>query len=366
MATSDNLAFKLRDPNRILLTLPLLRQKIISKKISPKSDNIELQLTGSQTCNLHCWYCSTRRWGSGKNKTQSFFPPKNLKKLKIFQPKAIILSGGEPTLYQPTKSFGFNQAILTMAKIIPGVKFGLITNGTIFPSGSWTKHCQWLRISLDAGSSKTYLKLKGANLFDTVLKNFKNYLKSDIPYVGLGYVYQKDNIDEIFDFLKYIYSTLSISDLKKVSIQFRPIIYYPKYLPTKNQIKSLKTKMTASLDLGIKKFSSHNTNLYSIFSPKNKNKPSLTNFCYLSRVHKAINSNGDIFPCCLTFKNKQLSLANISSNTAKEIAHNELSFFNKSPCINNCRLIHKNSLLDTNLKSKSKINATSFICPHFF
>lgn len=364
--TNTNLAERLRDRRRILLTIPLLKKKLASKEPLINSSNIEVQLTGSETCNLHCWYCSTRRWGAGSNQTQNYFEKNNLQRLKLFNPKVIILSGGEPTLYHPEKKFGFNEAILEIAKYLPTVKFGLITNGTIYPEGKWIKLCQWLRISLDAGTRSTYKKLKGVDLFDSTIANFHRYLSTDVPFVGIGFVYQKENIDEIYPLLKIIYSSVRKVDRKRVSVQFRPIIYYPKHLPSKMQIDKLKDLLSEEQNLEFVEFCQANTNITQLFSKKEKKLLPSFKYCYLCRVHKAITSDGDIYPCCLVFKNKECCLGNLSRNSKQEIANNEREFFYKSPCKSTCRLNQKNEFLENNLNSNPKIKTTDFICPHFF
>lgn len=362
----DNLANRLRDGRRVLLTLPLLREKLVSLIPSIDSDNIEVQLTGSETCNLRCWYCSTRRWGAGINQTQPFFDRDNLHKLKLFHPKAIILSGGEPTLYHPKDGFGFNEAILEIVKAIPRVKIGLITNGTIFPLGQWKKTCQWVRISLDAGQRSTYKQLKCVDLFDVVIANFHQYLTTKIPFVGIGFVYQKENFDEIYSLLKYVYSSVSLSDRKRVSIQLRPIVYYPDHLPSGSQIDLFGELLESETDKRFIQFCLNNTNVSSLFSKKSVSHQSQFSHCYLCRVHKAITSNGDVYPCCLVFKNKEYCLGNLSQNTPQEIAQKEYEFYDKSPCISTCRLNQKNEYLEKSIRSGLSLKPAQFTCPYFF
>lgn len=362
----SSLSDELRNPRRVLLTIPLLNKKLSTNSLDLTSPNIELQLTGSNNCNLNCWYCSTRRWGLGKNQTAPFFDPGYFSKLKIFQPKTIVLSGGEPTLYRPYNNFGFNEAISTIVRLFPSIKIGLITNGTVFPAGDWVNSCQWLRISLDAGCRQTYKTLKGVDLFKQVMMNFERYLNTNIPYVGLGYIYQKGNFDEIVDFTYDIFQKYSHSHKNKLSIQFRPIIYYPDSLPSTSQISKLKFTLQQIKNSSFIDFCTKNTNLYSICDLKKKDISSAFKHCYVCRVHKALNSNGDIFPCCLTFKNKKLCLGNIGLNTKKQIFQKEIAFFRESPCKSTCRLYRKNHLLEEYLdKDISKLK-NQFICPNFF
>jgi len=363
---SKNLTERIRDPKRILLSLPLLREKLSGKPHDLTVQNIELQLTGSVTCNVHCWYCSTRRWGSGKNQTRSFFEIANLKKLKIFHPRAIVLSGGEPTLYQPNKQFGFNEAIKTIANDLPRTKFGLLTNGTAIPKGNWMNYFEWIRISLDAGRSDVYFKIKGVDYYNQVLANFSRYLATSIPYVGLGFVYQKENIETIFDLVYQIYRQYFGSSQNRITIQFRPIIYYADHLPTMPQLSKLKQKLEAVNNNKFQYFCANNTNIDSLFTFfKKRAKPNFKH-CYLCRVHKAINSNGDIFPCCLSFKNKQYCLGNLKHNSISEIIQKETEFFLKSPCRRDCRLNRKNEYLETKINRQEKIDPSQFICPYFF
>lgn len=364
---TSNLAEKLRDPRRVVLATPLLTKKLTAK--NPRLlqvYNLELHLVGSENCNLRCWYCSTRKWGSGKSKTAHFFKKDLLKKITLFKPKAIILSGGEPTLYQPSPNFGFNEALYYLHQKIPKVKFGLITNGTIIPRGNWYNFCEWVRISIDSGSRETYQKLKKKDLFNTVIDNFQKYLQTNIPYVGMGYVYQKENFQEIFKLSELVFKNFFQDNEKRISIQFRPLIYYPKHLPSQNQKQEIKKQWEKIEKQGspFYKFLLNNTNLAGVIFPSPK-RPTCFKKCYLCLVHKAINSNGDVFPCCLTFKRKSCFLGNLERDSEVEILKNEKNFFSSEPC-EECRFATKNFLLKKNLKRNLEIGQNNFVCPEFF
>ena len=106
----------------------------------------------------------------------------------------------------------------------------MFTNGSMLERFNLTEIvCRthtWIRISLDAGTPKSYDKLRVTNKtnnFEVVLKNIKNLIetkkkiKSNIS-VGIGYVVTKDNYKEIKDFANIF------KDIDVDYCQFKPEI----------------------------------------------------------------------------------------------------------------------------------------------
>ena len=92
--------------------------------------------------------------------------------------KSITFTGGGEPLMNPH----FN----TMATIAYeyGFRLGLITNG-IFLDRVESEKFEFIRVSIDAVTSKTYKDIKGTNVFDLVIDNLKLQMDCDM---GLSFV----------------------------------------------------------------------------------------------------------------------------------------------------------------------------------
>ena len=77
-----------------------------------------------------------------------------------------ISGGGEPSLHQGTWE-------LPQYAVKMGMKAAYVTNGTVMNQAlaEGLHACQWVSISVDAATRETYLQVKGADMFDRVMKN---------------------------------------------------------------------------------------------------------------------------------------------------------------------------------------------------
>jgi MoaA/NifB/PqqE/SkfB family radical SAM enzyme len=108
-----------------------------------------------------------------------------------------IAGGGEPLLHKDIGKF-------IEACVANGIEVGMVTNGTLLD-----KHleplslCSWVGVSVDAGTSLTFQKLKGRDVFDKICKNInmlvsysKKYscnLAQQGPGYGVGYKFLLNN-----------------------------------------------------------------------------------------------------------------------------------------------------------------------------
>ncbi|MFD1901389.1 hypothetical protein GQR36_17735 [Enterococcus termitis] len=133
----------------------------------------------------------------------------------MLDPKAItIVGGGEPTLYydkENRKNFG---DLVQYLSEHTNAKLGLITNGSTIIKKETLDKFEWLRISLDYTNPTSYLKSKGYTLKKVLEKINNQFLKSDVSKIGIGYLINNENLEEIYDLLKYFKQT-------RVNIQFR-------------------------------------------------------------------------------------------------------------------------------------------------
>jgi GTP 3',8-cyclase len=115
--------------------------------------------------------------------------------------KAVLFSGeGEPLLHKDFASV----LVFTKAQ---GIDTALVTNGVFLDkkiSSRILKHLSWLKISLDAGSAKTYSLIHGTGSrdFKTVLSNLKEAVKIRNNYrssciIGVQSLLLPQNIEEM-------------------------------------------------------------------------------------------------------------------------------------------------------------------------
>ncbi|MCB9105587.1 MAG: radical SAM protein [Anaerolineales bacterium] len=180
----------------------------------------------SDICNLTCLGCT---YGHDDPETKPLpinFPFHNLRQIAQLKPRSmVIIGGGEPTLYRQGK-YHFQQLIDEITGQNPGIALALTTNGTFKPSGDWPDKFAWLRLSLDAATKETYQAFRGKPLFDSVIKNFLDYLDYDVPFVGISFLFARSNIHEYAKVAHFIYHLVKREKphhLHKVNIQYRPL-----------------------------------------------------------------------------------------------------------------------------------------------
>ena len=153
----------------------------------------------TNACNLNCQWCNAADLRSAKAINDD-----NLLRLAEFLGdwgvKAVcIAGGGEPTLVPPVL------AKFIWALNAKRVRVGVVTNGTQL-IGAMTQ-CDWVGISIDAGTRETYKALKGKDCFDQVIEDAKALIDQcggDIlgrPGLGTGVTYKflacPENIQDI-------------------------------------------------------------------------------------------------------------------------------------------------------------------------
>lgn len=176
----------------------------------------------TNVCNFNCAWCNAAYIRENRNFKLS---AKTLSALADFLPrwgaehfeepgvKAIcVAGGGEPLLNTHTPSF--------IDKIVAnGIEVGVVTNGSrIADAVDPLSQCTWVGISVDAGKSKTFHRLKGLDsqkaVFEKVIDNIAlltDYAKRHNtklgmkhPSYGVSYKYllYKENIGEVYEAAK--------------------------------------------------------------------------------------------------------------------------------------------------------------------
>ena len=322
-----------------------------------------IELHPTNVCNLDCLYCSYA--GQKLNQT---IPFENFHYIAGLRPFHITLAGGgEPTLYKSG-----NKKFYDMVKQLretTKAHIGLITNGSYFPDGDFTKYLDWVRISCDAWSENTYRKIKQCNDLNTVKSNIKRYLDSEIVTVGVGYLFQRENCEEFPDFLLEMYQLKK----KKLNIQQRPVHGNSVEKPTFNQLNSVINRMEQMMktDSGFAEFVKIQTNYSQLVPAKEGIWPWSTGqnpkaqSCYFSLLFLLINAKEECFPCRMLSEYGCEKIGKLTDNPNEIKQKQIMRFLNTPPlaCMPTCREDSLNVITCNYIEDG---NTAIEITPHLF
>jgi len=158
----------------------------------------------TNVCNYNCVWCNSQDF---REKKPASMPTEHLLKLADFYKEwgvysTCVAGGGEPLLHP-----GFSQFVKRLAK--NKVESGIITNGSMMNEEhieTIADYSRWCGFSMDAGTSATYIKLKGIKdekIFFLVLKNIEKLAKAKRKYksnlrIAYKFLMHPDNCLEIY------------------------------------------------------------------------------------------------------------------------------------------------------------------------
>ena len=172
---------------------------------------VTCEIDPSNACNLNCSFCMYARYLKINRDLLPWEIYRNLiTELKLLKVKSITFTGGGEPLMNPR----FNDMVSKAYSL--GFEIGLITNGTLLNKVENLDHFKFIRISLDAYDKDSYLKIKGKDFFNKVIKNIRETADSGKTDIGVSYVVCKENINGI----EKIQKTFKESGIKY--IQFKP------------------------------------------------------------------------------------------------------------------------------------------------
>lgn len=355
---------------------------IIKNKLSSNTDNkIKvglLEFHPYDCCPLSCLYCTYHRDKS------AVYPFDKMDKLKVFDPRAIVVSGGGEPVYYNDGKYKFNDVIHKLREMFPNAKIGVTSNGQYMPEGDWQKEVEWIRVSLDTDNEQTFKKIKDGSLKKS-LETLEQLIQGPIKYVGAGFVYSRFNIDEVYNFLKMIYKDIYLKyqgkGAEKLNIQFRPTCMVSScncpsesYLSTgqlmvpdnkdwwKESVEKERKLIFDDKDEKFKEFVLNHANVdeKELFVVNNK-EPKFEK-CWLSLIRALVRANGDIFPCVMRACNNAKPIENIlTCNNLENIYLGQMLYHNLKDdyckgCEACCRIDgQKNVILDKNFDKAEEI-----------
>lgn len=156
----------------------------------PAPVTVDVELTNE--CNLHCPWCFPRTWRrtfpGGMSSADVARLPGLLSRLTV---SAVTLTGGGEPLLHPEAGV-FLRGLLDC-----GLRFSVITNGTVLDRVPLLQEADWVGVSVDAGTRETWAKLKGCRpeLFDRLCENIAQ-LSDKVP-VTYKVVITEQNVGEL-------------------------------------------------------------------------------------------------------------------------------------------------------------------------
>jgi len=290
-------------------------------------------------CNLQCSGC-TYHHDTLPNVPSASFPFEGLDKLlSIFQPNAVtIVGGGEPVLYQ-VNNRDFSDIVRIFSR--NDVDLGIITNGTVWPKNDAfkSKKIKWLRFSVDAAESTSYLFGKRKDLFGNVTKNLLRVLKeTNIPQVGIGFLYHSGNIisaPAAIIYFKHLLEQHCPTEISRFNIQFRPwraptgSSSISEHIITQSDVESTYNHLEnfAKKDDSLKDFIHKHTNLAVnlLCRGARENIKPFTN-CLFGLAKVVVRADGSLYPCFRVAANQSIDFCfgNILHDSPQKISLNAL------------------------------------------
>ncbi len=181
--------------------------RIVDMRAGRDAIPTHLQIVLSDLCNQNCHFCAYRMEGGfstanfadadGNRNPVRFIPTAKAK--EILDDCAALgigavefTGGGEPTVHPDCfEIIGYAQGL--------GLKTGLVTNGVRMKDCAALRGLTWLRISLDAGKSETYQRIRDSKAWDKVMRNITLAGTLEGPYVGVGFVITRENYSELIE-----------------------------------------------------------------------------------------------------------------------------------------------------------------------
>lgn len=327
---------------------------------------VEMHLTDK--CNCRCPRCY---YGSNK---KDVFPFEKLDRVAEMRPRAIVLvGGGEPTVYR-SRGKHLADAMDLFGISLPGVQFGLITNGIIMPPEheKVTSMLNWTRLSIDAATQQTYAVVKGKDVHDIsrTFSNLETYLESPVPFVGAGFLFSSLNVFESADFLRRVFLIVSKSQerMDKINVQFRPMRPSTEYLRRvaigkmkfefsvkRGQLKDVMARfkrLKAGLGAGFTEFVETRTNFAEVFKGNTKYSGAEFDFCSFPLLYRLVRASGAIYPCfvCVDPEKQENIMGNILTDEDYMMRVGLLSYLYAAKIISfctkdGCRLSRNNNIV---------------------
>lgn len=261
----------------VLDSMGVLFDKAVAREIR------DISLSITHRCNLKCAHCMVdATYGGQTDRYDTQTICNILNKIIKVKPAAIVLTGGEPLI---RKDF---LTILKYARTNYNGKITLMTNGTLFNQKNINiikELVTNIDISLDGADEESCAIVRGAGVFNEVMKNIMLLKNSGFDKISISMILSENNSYYVDDFF----------ELNK-SLGTHPML----------RALSYSGRANGNRDILNQKYTSKTT-----LRKGKKSQNYRTCACTAGYNQLIIEANGNIFPCNL-FVNEEFKLANIA------------------------------------------------------
>jgi len=159
---------------------------------------VEVFLSYTTKCNLHCKHCYSNSGINGKTIDEE----KILKVLSEIRPLRIVISGGDPLIE-------FNSFLRFLKRYKEEYKINsyvvLATNGTLVNEDRLKKlngYVDRFQISLDTLSKEKFIKIRGMDLLNETIRGIREVKRLNMD-IQIAFSLFKDNINEIEKIIEF-------------------------------------------------------------------------------------------------------------------------------------------------------------------
>lgn len=300
------------DSHKLIYHVPRVNQWLQGKDIYP----IYVEIGPSGACNHRCIFCALDYLEYPKRFIDKKALMNFLSEAVRRGVKSVMYAGeGEPLLHK-----NIAELINYTRKI--GIDVALTTNGVLF-NEKLAKKClgslDWIRVSLDAGSSRTYAKIHRCpeQNFEKVLKNlsYAVELKKKKKYnctVGVQFLLIPENCQE---------TTLLAGLLQKVGVDYLIIKPYSQHPMSRHRIdKAFHYEDYLFLEEELQKFSTENFKvIFRSHTMKKLKDRKPYRHCLGLPFWAYVDSAGNVWACSAYLGNTAFLYGNLYQNSFQEI-----------------------------------------------
>lgn len=277
---------------------------------------IYLEIAPVGACNHRCIFCAVDYLGYNRRILDLEIFKQTLKDASVLGVRSIMFAGeGEPLIHKDICE------IVKFTKAL-GIDTAITTNGVLFTkekSLQLLKYLSWIRISLNAGKSKTYAKVHRTNEGDfyKVLNNIKEAVRIKNKYkykatIGVQLLLIPENKEEVFTLAKI---------LKETGVDYFSVKPYSQHPLSVCRISS-DFKYTDLMSLGKKLMKMQTSRFKIIFRDLTMERLAISKEykrCLGLPFWAYIDSRGDVYSCSAFLGKKGFCYGNIYNESFSDI-----------------------------------------------
>jgi len=336
------------DSHKLNYHIPVLNNWLNNKIIYP----IYIEVSPSGTCNHRCTFCALDFMEYQKRYLDLNVFDKCVLEMSNLGIKSIMFAGeGEPLLHK-------NISDMVIRTKNSGIDVALTTNGVLLNQSLSEKilsHIEWIKISINAGTKKTYSKIHQAKEsdFEKVLSNIESAVKIKRQkgyscIIGMQMILLPENQNEV------ITLTQQAKDLNVDYLVIKPYSHH--HLSKTNVYKQLLYNDYYHILEQLEVFDSEDFNVVFRVDTMKKwdKKEKRYKKCLALPFWSYIDSGGNVWGCSAYLQDEYFRYGNINKNSFQTIWEGEKRLnslkwvdneLNIEQCRTNCRMDNVNKFL---------------------